>query len=32
LSDPSFDQTVKNTKLNDWISQLRQGTAENLTE
>jgi hypothetical protein len=32
LSDPNFDQTVKNTKLNDWISQLRQGTAENLTE
>ena len=32
LSDPNFDQTVKNTKLNDWISQLRQGMAENLTE
>ena len=32
LSDPNFDQTVKNTKLNDWISQLRQGKAKNFTE
>jgi len=32
LSDENFDQTVKDTKLNDWILQLRQGRAKNLTE
>ena len=32
LSDANFDQTIKDTKLNDWILQLRQGKAENLTE
>ena len=32
LSDPNFNQTVKNTNLNDWILQLRQGTANDLIE
>ena len=32
LSDENFNQTVNNTKLNDWILQLRQGKAKNLTE
>ena len=32
LSDANFDQTVKDTKLNDWILQLRRGAAKNLTE
>jgi hypothetical protein len=32
LSDANFDQTIKETKLNDWILELRQGKAENLTE
>ena len=32
LSDENYDQTVNDTKLNNWILQLRQGRAKNLTE
>ena len=32
LNDDNLDQTVNNTNLNDWIAQLRAGTALNVAE
>ncbi|MFL3660633.1 MAG: pectin acetylesterase-family hydrolase [Polaribacter sp.] len=32
LNDENLDQTVNNTNLNDWIAQLRAGTALNVAE
>ena len=32
LNDENLDQTVNNTSLNDWITQLREGTALNEAE
>lgn len=32
LNDENLDQTVNNTNLNDWIAQLRAGTALNIAE
>ena len=32
LNDDNLDQTVNNTNLNDWIAQLRAGTALNIAE